>query len=52
MDLVLRYTNRWRPVISLPFGVGKLQAFFLEKLPSNLFTLTQDQVGTFLRLYL
>lgn len=44
MEIVLKYSNRWRPIISVPFGVGKMQAFFLEKLPPNLFTLTQDQV--------
>ncbi|KAK7693221.1 hypothetical protein QCA50_002787 [Cerrena zonata] len=44
MEIVLKYSNRWRPIISVPFGVGKMQAFFLEKLPPNLFTLTRDQV--------
>ncbi|EIW87054.1 NAD(P)-binding protein [Coniophora puteana RWD-64-598 SS2] len=44
MRLVLHYTGRRRPILSLPFGVGKLQAAVLEKLPENLFTLTQDQV--------
>lgn len=45
MELVLKYGKRWRPIISVPFGVGKMQAFFLEKLPPNLFSLTRDQVS-------
>ncbi|KAH8099265.1 hypothetical protein BXZ70DRAFT_1009082 [Cristinia sonorae] len=44
MQLVLRYTNRWRPVVSMPFAVGILQASILERLPHSLFTLTRDQV--------
>lgn len=44
MELVLRYTNRWRPIVSLPFAIGLMQASVLEKLPTNLLTVTQDQV--------
>ncbi|KDQ63299.1 hypothetical protein JAAARDRAFT_168979 [Jaapia argillacea MUCL 33604] len=44
MKIVLYYTKRRRPIISLPFFVGKTQGFFLEKLPENLFTVTRDQV--------
>ncbi|THH33163.1 hypothetical protein EUX98_g1068 [Antrodiella citrinella] len=44
MELVLRYSKRWRPIVSIPFGIGLLQASVLEKLPPNIFTLTQDQV--------
>ncbi|WWC89396.1 uncharacterized protein L201_004320 [Kwoniella dendrophila CBS 6074] len=46
MQLVLRYSGYEgrRAIISLPFWVGKIQGFFLEKLPENLFTVTRDQV--------
>ncbi|KAK6910186.1 NADH dehydrogenase [Kwoniella mangroviensis CBS 8886] len=46
MQLVLRYSGYQgrRLIISLPFWVGKIQGFFLEKLPENLFTVTRDQV--------
>ncbi|TRM65876.1 hypothetical protein BD626DRAFT_546301 [Schizophyllum amplum] len=46
MELVLRYNGRSRPVVSLPFAVGKLQGALLEQLPENLFTVTRDQVET------
>ncbi|KAG6911623.1 hypothetical protein DXG01_011926 [Tephrocybe rancida] len=44
MELVLKYNNRYRPVISVPFAIGLFQGAILEKLPANLFTLTRDQV--------
>jgi uncharacterized protein YbjT (DUF2867 family) len=44
MEMVLKYSNRWRPIISLPFAAGIAQGFVLEKLPVNLFTVTQAQV--------
>ncbi|WVQ72414.1 hypothetical protein IAR50_001966 [Cryptococcus sp. DSM 104548] len=44
MELVLRYSGLQRPILSLPYSLGSLQAFFLEKLPDNIFTLTRDQV--------
>ena len=47
MKLVLRYSgleNR-RLILSLPYWIGMLQGFFLEKLPENLFTVTRDQVS-------
>jgi len=44
MQLVLRYTHRRRPIISLPFAVGKLQGLLLEQLPNNMFTITRAQV--------
>ncbi|RXK40155.1 NADH dehydrogenase [Tremella mesenterica] len=44
MNLTLLHSQRRRPIISLPFWVGTLQAFFLERLPQSLFTLTRDQV--------
>lgn len=47
MDLVLKYTNRARPIVSLPWAVGKLQGWALEKLPENILTLTRDQVRLF-----
>ncbi|KAI0697551.1 hypothetical protein BC835DRAFT_1405622 [Cytidiella melzeri] len=44
MGLVLKHTNRYRPIVSVPFAVGSLQAMVLEKLPPSMFTLTRDQV--------
>ncbi|EJD42989.1 NAD(P)-binding protein [Auricularia subglabra TFB-10046 SS5] len=44
MELVLKYSNRRRPILSLPSSIGKFQAYFLERLPPNLFSLTRDQV--------
>ncbi|KIP10139.1 hypothetical protein PHLGIDRAFT_273946 [Phlebiopsis gigantea 11061_1 CR5-6] len=44
MELVLRYTNRKRPIVSVPYGIGTMQGFFLERLPTNMFTLTRAQV--------
>jgi hypothetical protein len=44
MELVLKHSNRWRPIVSLPFAVGAAQGFVLEKLPVNLFTVTRAQV--------
>ncbi|WVW83817.1 hypothetical protein I302_105838 [Kwoniella bestiolae CBS 10118] len=46
MQLVLKYSGylNSRFILSLPFWVGKIQGFFLEKLPENLFTVTRDQV--------
>lgn len=44
MELVLEYNLRYRAIISLPVFVGMLQARFLERLPTNLFTITRDQV--------
>jgi hypothetical protein len=44
MEMVLNYSHRWRPIVSLPFAVGAMQGFFLEKLPVNLLTVTRAQV--------
>ena len=44
MQLVLTYTHRKRPIISLPWFVGGMQGWLLEKLPENILTLTRDQV--------
>jgi len=44
MEFVLKYSNRSRPIISIPFSLGRLQAAILEKLPPNLFTLTRGQI--------
>lgn len=46
MELVLAYTglSSRRLIISLPFWLGMIQGFFLEKLPESLFTVTRDQV--------
>lgn len=45
MEAVLKYTGRRRPILPLPFAVGKLQGAVLEQLPVNLFTVTRAQVG-------
>ena len=44
MELVVKYSGRTRPVVSLPFALGKMQGAVLEQLPENLFTVTRDQV--------
>ncbi|KAL5494933.1 hypothetical protein ACEPAI_395 [Sanghuangporus weigelae] len=44
MQLILRHTGRSRPIVSLPYSVGKVQGFIFEKLPPNILTLTRDQV--------
>lgn len=44
MELVLEYSERWRPIVSVPYAIGTLQGLVLEQLPLNLFTLTRDQV--------
>ncbi len=41
-EMVFKYTGRRRPLISLPFGLAKIEAFFLALLPKPL--LTPDQV--------
>lgn len=46
MELVLKYNQRSRPIISLPLEVGMLQGVVMEKLPANLFTVTRDQART------
>lgn len=45
MELVLKYSGTKRFILSLPYWVGMIQGFFLEKLPENLFTVTRDQVS-------
>jgi NADH dehydrogenase len=45
MELVLRYSGVKRFILSLPYFVGMIQGFFLEKLPENLFTVTRDQAS-------
>lgn len=48
MQLVLRYSGLQgrRIILSLPYWVGMIQGFFLEKLPESLFTVTRDQVSS------
>lgn len=46
LEIILRETGRKRLLIPLPFGIARLQAFFLQLLPGKL--LTPDQV-TFLK---
>ncbi|RIA94762.1 hypothetical protein C1645_759200 [Glomus cerebriforme] len=44
IQLTLDQAGIKRPIISLPWSVGMIQGFFLEKLPPNLFTITRDQI--------
>jgi len=46
MQLVLRYSGLQgrRAIISLPYWLGMIQGFFLERLPESIFTVTRDQV--------
>lgn len=44
MKIVLEYSHRSRPIISLPWWAGMVQGAVLEKLPTNMFTITRDQV--------
>ncbi|KAI5117080.1 hypothetical protein M0805_007956 [Coniferiporia weirii] len=44
MQKVLKYTGRSRPIISLPYSIGKMQGLMLEQLPPNILTLTRAQV--------
>ena len=47
MKLTLKYSGRQgrRLIVSLPYWVGMVQGFFLEKLPESMFTVTRDQVS-------
>jgi hypothetical protein len=47
MELVVRYTGRYRPIAPIPWKVGDLQGRILERLPANIFTITRDQVRLF-----
>ena len=47
MELVLKYTNRYRPIVSVPFAVGRLQATILERLPESVLSLSRDQVSSY-----
>jgi len=44
MHIVLKYKNRYRPILSLPYAFGMAQGFVMEKLPENIFTLSRNQV--------
>ncbi|KAF9481665.1 NAD(P)-binding protein [Pholiota conissans] len=44
MEILLETMGRRRPILSLPFSVGKFQGAVLERLPVNLFTVTRAQV--------
>jgi uncharacterized protein YbjT (DUF2867 family) len=44
MEMVLRYSERRRMILSLPYSVGIIQGAVLEQLPQNLFTVTRSQV--------
>lgn len=51
MSIVLRYTKRSRPILSLPYSVGMLQGMILEQLPPNILTLTRSQVRAPIQLF-
>jgi hypothetical protein len=44
MRLVLKYTGRRRPIVSVPFPLGTMIGSVSERLPHNLFTITRSQV--------
>jgi hypothetical protein len=44
MELVVKYTGRFRPIVPVPWFVGELQGEILQRLPTNMFTVTRDQV--------
>ncbi|PPQ63774.1 hypothetical protein CVT24_004316 [Panaeolus cyanescens] len=44
MELILKQMNLKRPIVSLPFALGKVQANILEHFPVNIFTITPGQV--------
>jgi hypothetical protein len=44
MELVVKYTGRYRPIIHVPWFVGEFQGEILQHLPTNIFTVTRDQV--------
>jgi len=44
MQLVVDHTGRFRPIVSLPWVVGELQAAIMRLLPASIFTITRDQV--------
>ena len=44
MKLVVDHTGRFRPIVSLPWVVGELQAAIMRLLPPSIFTITRDQV--------
>lgn len=45
MQLVLHYSGKSRMILSLPFWVGMIQGWVLEKLPTSILTVSRDQVG-------
>ncbi|KAG8853792.1 hypothetical protein FRC20_001160 [Serendipita sp. 405] len=45
MQLVLKYTGRWRPIISAPFWVGNIQGAIFEQLPENILSISRDQIS-------
>ena len=44
MALVVDHTGRFRPIIPLPWKLGELQGEVMQRLPTNVFTITRDQV--------
>ncbi|KAH9965124.1 NAD-P-binding protein [Lactifluus volemus] len=45
MELVVKYTGRFRPIVPVPWFVGELQGEILQRLPTNIFTVTRDQIN-------
>ena len=41
MELILRHTRRWRPLIPIPFGIASAMGFFMGFLPKPILTLDQ-----------
>lgn len=46
MQLVLKHTGRSRPIVSLPFAIGKFQGLVMERLPENILTITRAQASS------
>ncbi|KAI0275305.1 NAD-P-binding protein [Gloeopeniophorella convolvens] len=44
MELVVKHTGRFRPIVPVPWLMGQLQGEVLQRLPTNIFTVTGDQV--------
>jgi hypothetical protein len=52
MELVLKYSHRYRPILSIPFEAGMIQGAIMERLPLNLFTVTRAQVNFFAKRFI
>ncbi|KAI9507808.1 NAD-P-binding protein [Russula earlei] len=44
MQLVVKHTGRFRPIVAVPWIIGELQGEIMQRLPTNIFTITRDQI--------